>query len=1025
MTVWEQSVMLCGAIIGGLEKNSGGKVRDDETKAAAAQCLLSALRGPDKDLRVSLNHATRLAKFQAHAQTTKFIPVLGETLSSLLAATESRHMPLQRTSLQALHVIIVHYAPEGFLPSILPGVVSSLSKVILGRSGGKKWTNGDITALALKVMQDTIVASIGDEVCIKEGAVRGPQNIEDLTELLTDPNLTPRNDAARPYLTHRTPVWLRGTSSQLHIALNSLTSIVSHPSPPALVAFLQFSSTILATTTLTLPQTQPLLLSFLLSLSNSTYPSVSSAARDSLLKLLSPSSNARTTLLTTLIQNARENLAALPRILPLQADEKVAHIAGLIEAVCRLTNECARENIPAISISIGKLLGPTGGVEKWGWRLLSVLEFENPPIAVSRTSAAQLMLGDESQEISYFPFPEVSFKYVASPAARDALVRMFRSLGRAGGDSCLFSVEWFVSVGWNGRSSRSVAALWCACRLLEGVGNIDLGSGEAGGAVRTKRSRRLEKLARGLARRVADLWDESDGKEHLDQSSGGKGDDDDNHLVEHVKGVIPLRETLDFTRQSPAVKDQSMASQPALHKAISLQLLSITSGILQTLFTPLLLHVLYPALHSLVSPLAHLSSTALATLSYITTSTSYASIANLLFSNFDYALDAVSRRLTRRWLDVDATKVLVILVRLVGSNVVQKAGDVVEECFDRLDDFHGYDIVVEGLVEVLGEVIMVVKTDEEATHDQEINREASTTRPRDQERLDTLADWYIRKNDLVSEEDTSADYGPAPHEPWGDGQGKATTAEEEEKEHVQQPDPSADAPLTPVQTLTKQIVSRSLYFLSHQSPIIRARILALLSSSVPVLPESALLPAIHHAWPFILNRLSDPEPFVLVAAASLVGSLASHFGDFMFRRVWDDVWPRFHVMLNKLDTADSTNALARRGYGAVGTESAYTHSHRLYRSLLKTMIAVSKTVQVKDSSTWQVIVTFRRFLHSQAHEELQACARELYIAIGTNNGDAVWLALSATSGQIASSVSFLRESKWDIDNNLSIILNSI
>jgi hypothetical protein len=40
--------------------------------------------------------------------------------------------------------------------------------------------------------------------------------------------------------------------------------------------------------------------------------------------------------------------------------------------------------------------------------------------------------------------------------------------------------------------------------------------------------------------------------------------------------------------------------------------------------------------------------------------------------------------------------------------------------------------------------------------------------------------------------------------------------------------------------------------------------------------------------------------------------------------------------------------------------------------------------------------------------------------IGRNNEDAVWMALLATTGQVATSVSFLRKSKWNIERNISI-----
>jgi len=194
---------------------------------------------------------------------------------------------------------------------------------------------------------------------------------------------------------------------------------------------------------------------------------------------------------------------------------------------------------------------------------------------------------------------------------------------------------------------------------------------------------------------------------------------------------------------------------------------------------------------------------------------------------------------------------------------------------------------------------------------------------------------------------------------------------------------------------------------------------------VPVLPESALLTSIHKAWPFILNRFSDPEPFVVTAAAGLVEALSMNVGSFMYRRVWDDVWPRFRTMLQKLEVADSKSALARRGSGSVGTESAYTQSHRLYRSMLRTMTASMKKVQVNDALAWEMLVYFRRFLHSQSHQELQTCATELFVAAGKNNADAVWLILFSTTATGDSPISFLQKREWDTEENSKIILQQL
>ncbi|OBZ79503.1 TEL2-interacting protein 1 [Grifola frondosa] len=962
---WEQIFMLCGGIIGGIDRKGKGRVRDDETREAATLCLWVILRerSPDEDpLRSSLTHrASRtLARFQTHVQNQKFTPIIGQTLNTLLSSAESSQLPLQRSSLKVLHIIVKCYLRDDFVPSVLPGVVSSMDKIALGVGVSKGWSNGDIVAGALAVMQEAIIRSIRDEICVRMGAVQGINDLEDLTELLDD--VKPAASAhGSSYGTARTPAWLRGTVSQLHIAINALSPLVNHPTPAALFALSTFSASVLSSTTLTLPQSQPLLLSFLLSLTGSTFDRISNHADTALRQLLAPPSTARHTLLQGLMQISRDNLAILPRLLLSHADAKVEHVAGLIEAVCRLATAqgaAERPGIPAISVGVGKLLGPHGGIEKWGWSLLSTLEFINPPVVVTGTSAAQLMLENDTTSANWVPFPELTFEHVASRSAHSALERMFRLLGQTAGEGGLFTIEWFVDVGQAGRESRAVAALWCACRLLEGVGGVSLDSGTVP-LLASAKNKRVDKLARGLARRIAEAWDDIDEEVTTTQDRNPSiSPDEDGVLVEHIRKIISIRTPVHYLRNSRS------------------------------------------SIYSLA------------------TITSYASPANLLLSNFDYALDAVSRHLTHRWLDVDATKVLVVLVRLVGRGVVQKAGDVVEECFDRLDEFHGYEVVVDGLVEVLGEVVKIVEEDEESRVIRQLQVDTALALGKDSHKLDAFIEWFVHRNDPGPAEEPIRD-DTYPREAWGR---KDESEVNDENRNSKDADPNAELPPTPTQALTKQIVSRSLYFLTHSSPMIRARILMLLSSAVPVLPESALLPAINDAWPFILNRFSDPETFVISAAASLVESLAIHVGDFMYRRIWDDIWPRFRDILRSLDAADAQSALARRGRGAVGTESAYTASHRLYGSILRTMTAAAKGVQSQDSTVWEVIVIFRRFLHSHAHDELQACARELYCAIGMNNEDAVWLALSATQALVEGSVSFLKETKWDIGVNVSMIL---
>lgn len=1014
LEVWAQIFMLCGSVLGGSEGKGKERIRSDETKQAAAECLWALLHERDgslPDFPDNSAHA-RLASYRNFAQSTRFTPVLGRTIDSLLTTVQSHHRPLQHTSFQLLDVIISVYAPSRLIATILPGAVSTMTKIALAIHENKGWANGNTVTGALHVIQKVVVTSIGDSVCIADGAIRSVVDLEDLS-CLNDIANTPGTEVeTAPYLVARTSSWLRASTSQLHIALNALAPLVNHPNPTALVALAATAREILAATPLTLPQSQPLLLSWLLSLSTSSCPRVADVAQECLLGLLSGDpTNVRQSLLQTLIQISKDCMNSLPISIALQADAKLEHIARQLEAICQIatTSGSAEGGLSSIISGIGHLLGPSGGIEKWGWTLLSVLEFQAPPATVPWVSATHASL-EGSSGPEKMVFPEVQLKSVFSISAGDSLGRMFRALGRVTGDLCLYSVEWFIRTGLASRSGTAVPALWCALRLLEGASRICLDDLDSQGKTIANHGKKLARFTRSLTRDIANLW----GLEPRDITAAPAISEGDGSLprTEVIKGIKQIRLTVDVL-EPQGLKAPRSTNSSLLHRALCLQLLAISSDILQTNFTQLLIYAFYPILQSIVSPVPYCSSSGLAALVSITHSTSYASPANLLLSHFDYALDAVFRRLHRRWLDIEATKVLTILIRLVGNDVVQRAGDVVEECFDRLDEYHGYEVIVDGLVEVLGEVVHVMEAEEPDVRDEV--KEANPLVVKD---LSSLLEWVAHRNDPQANHDDT-EYGPAPHTGWHNLKHEATQDGNTDKSPE---GPDSDPPLTPVQTLTKQMVIRSVPFLTHRSPIIRARILVLLSSATPLLSKSVLLPPIHQAWPFILNRLNDEEIFVVSAAAELIESLVNHVGSFMGRRIWDDVWPRFSIVLKKLDAVDSRSALARRGHGAVGTDSAYTHSHRLYRSIIKTLGAAVKGVHMHDSAGWEVILSFRRFLHKEAHEELQACARELYSALYEGNQGAVWLALMATSGRVAGDMTFLREGRWDLDDNVALIL---
>ena len=1030
LQVWEQVMLLVGSILLPPTQTKS-KVHDDHTKEAACRCIFQLTRrrtNAEDNIASSIPAEERFRSFQELSVSRKFFPILGQLFSNLLVASQSSHRPLQLLSLEICEILILDYLGIPYAPIVLPGVVSTMCKILTPRAAGSaNWQNSEVAVAALRVLEGIVVQGISDEACIGDGAVRSPlTDISELSDLasLKDDDATVASvsvadtsvDPPQQTPFTRTPSWLRATSTQLHIALNTLTPLLRHPSPSVLLAFSATCSNIFSNTTITMVSTRPLLLSNLLTLCVSDFPSVSNPTRSTLVALLSRS------VIEMLMEMAQSYLTSLPRVLLSHSETRVQHVAQQVVAVCILSKENAHAG--SIANAIGILLGPTGGIEKWGYSLLNVLEFSSPnivPVPNSRLleiSAAEFAGGTQPG------FVKLEIKQVQSRECVDALERMLQELARAAGESALYSIEWFAERAKSGTASPNVAAGWLACRLLEGVSGLDLGTTSLS-TILQRTGKRLDKVCRWIARNISEGLGEPnlrDDEASMDDASFSSPDETEAIIsVDYRKGVNQLTTLLDSkgTGKTPAAKLTARENLEALHTITSLHLMAISSSVLGPKFRPMLLYALYPLIRSLVSPNLAVSSVAQSTLEVVTNATAYASPANLVLANFDYALNSASLHLSRHNLDVQATKVLATLVRLVGGDVVERAGDVVEECFDRLDEYHGYGVVVEGLVDVLGEVIRVIRTEDEAKTWDYVDlfdpkgimarKQAEALDSKGPRRFEQFISWYTHRHDpptggLLDD----VPVGPVPQHAWGPSKddngddGDRETDREENGGH----EPQGVGP-TQLQALTEQIVARSLFFLTHPSPLIRARILSLLASAVPILrsTESSLLPSVHTAWPFIVNRLGDSEPFVITEAANLVEALVINVGDYMEKRVCDDVWPRFKTMLRRLEEADTQSALTRlrRDWGKPGatraTRTAYSVSHRMYRSLLGALVGVVRGTQLRDDLAWDVALSCRRFLSAHAHVELQKRAEELYRALGASNSEMIWLVLFASIHQ--------------------------
>lgn len=1022
---WEQLFKLLTFVLAGASAKANAAALDEHTQLAVVHALHAVLGGRTQ----SAERAERVEIYRGHAH----VYVVSKTLDTLLGLCASRNIDLALASLRTTSLLVRDFMPEDLAPSVMPGVVSKMATCALGGGSSKGWANGDAVAAALDVLSSMAIAAIGDDVCVAAGAIKRVENLEDLASLVSD--AVQETAQAEKGLMRRTPSWVTGAATQLHIVLNSLTPLLAHSNATALRGIVSLSAILLRGTMLTVPQSQPLLLSFLLALCRSDFASVSSAAHVALVEAAR-----QPAALQNLLDLARDALAQLSRLIRSRSHTRLAHRLRQVLAVCSLADD-----VPSVHVGIGRVLGQGGGIEKWGLGLLTALDFALPVQATIVPDAA-LLLEDSTHADDDLAFPPLTLKSPADADVQALLEDTFRALGHAGSLECLYAVEWLVTLGVRERSARASSALWCAALIAEGV--------SLAGPRDAQSTSKLFKTARWMAKEAAELWQIREEDEMVDEDGARDEPEEDRPQIEFVKGLIKVETTAAFPTPRSAPSGVPSWS-PDVHRAAALRVIAASSSALQAAFAPLLLYTLYPVLHSLVSPSALQRSTAMAALSRIARTSGFATPQNLLMANFDYALAGAAARLLRAQLDVDAAKVLRILVRLVGGDVVDKMGDVVAECFERLDDYHGYEVLVERLVEVLGEVVRVVREDVDAREPVHLPEEAPPEVRLDMfkgQTVDQLLDWLGKRSEQPPPVAEDEDFGPAPREDWGARRRDHDHDHEHEENGAHDdghPAPAVPEPEKPQPTATHKLVhlilSRAIPFLTHASSLVRARILGLLASAVPILAHDAseddpgralLLPQIHRAWPFVLNRLEDPEPYVAAAAAGLVAALAAAAGTgaFVRARVWDDVWPRFKTILDALQRAEAESALTQRRAGG-NAPSTYATSTRLHVAMLRTLDAALRGPGgAPDNAAWEVAVAFRRFLDAAEEDGVQRTAVRVFMALKLANEDAVWLVLCGSAGAVlggtgdsapdASPVEFpscLRR-KWNITQNAQAIL---
>lgn len=439
--------------------------------------------------------------------------------------------------------------------------------------------------------------------------------------------------------------------------------------------------------------------------------------------------------------------------------------------------------------------------------------------------------------------------------------------------------------------------------------------------------------------------------------------------------------------------------------------------------------VLYFVLAQFGSSNPFVNQHAMATVGELALYCGYASIANMLEDNSDYLTHSISRQLLPHQYDIQAPFVLEHLIRLIGLRNMFPLIEplILQECFELLDDYHGYDLVCEQLINLFRCVVHLISKEiefeqvkrsqisghtQEALDDQTVESKRAPIQQGEIDEIFEIEDRLAKARRALAgpPTDVSTDLEKfmtlqATRKEWIElqksppkGKMKAEGCENPRKpfgELDEQLDSGllssknesmddltatsgSSSPLTSYQKLTVELITKSINFLTHSSSNVRSNVNRLIQDGVYILgsstsnpQESSILPLIQRFWIIILNRLDlDEDDRSRIETLKLFQHLCRHLGSFMGRRLTNDIWPRLKRLL-MADERERTNGLMRtnRGMKKDRCKARVRSSPQVQEAALETLVSILESsqsggVEWKENLIWEIIV---RLMSSRAN----------------------------------------------------------
>lgn len=384
-------------------------------------------------------------------------------------------------------------------------------------------------------------------------------------------------------------------------------------------------------------------------------------------------------------------------------------------------------------------------------------------------------------------------------------------------------------------------------------------------------------------------------------------------------------------------------------QALSLEAITLQAQAQRSDFRPELVDALYPILERLGSPNAALQRHALTALTLVSSACDYSSPKDLIISNVDYLVNAISLQINISTLSPQAPQVLIMAIKLCGATMIPYLDDLVDSIFDLLASYHGYEKFVEQMFGVLNAIV------EEANN---ASSTAITETPEAVSKVTTYAPTSIaslaaqlkasltEKPHLDPLPIPSEDINPSPSLPTSDPSDT----------ELEDPAPSKTDELPPLsKTLTtiSSILTLTQHHLPTSSPSLRHLLLNLLPHAFALLAPhtDTFLPLLNALYPVLTPRLYDPEPYITIAASHALTALCRSAGDFLRTR-FEDEWERLLALWTR---SIKEAEVERKKMGRAGA------SERKARGVGGLVEAVVEWVGVggeMEGGVWDVVARF-------------------------------------------------------------------